>query len=89
MEPETPIKDRLKKKLNKKKNEQTDENNLFDMLNQVSQVLKNNPEMVSKVNKCVSNIIQNKDLMDKLSSEIKDNISEEEITDGSLISTDE
>ena len=44
------------------------------MLGKVSEILKQNPEMLQKVNKCVSNIIDNKDLMDKLSSQIKDNM---------------
>ena len=75
---ETPTRDRLRKKLNKKKGtsspKPSNENNIFDMLNQVNQILKQNPEMVSKVNKCVSTIIENKDLMTKLTSEIQTNI---------------
>ena len=69
---------RLKKKLNKKKGlpppPPDDDNNIFNMLNQVNAILKKNPELVSKVNKCVSNIIENKDLMTKLTTEIQNNI---------------
>ena len=74
---ETPTRDRLRKKLNKKKGtsaKTSNENNIFDMLNQVNQILKQNPEMVSRVNKCVSTIVENKDLMSKLTSEIQSNI---------------
>ena len=74
---ETPTRDRLRKKLNKKKGTNqtpSNENNIFDMLNQVNQILKQNPEMVSRVNKCVSTIVDNKDLMSKLTSEIQSNI---------------
>ena len=60
----TAVKDRLKKKLNKRNVEKLDdlsssepgEPNIFDMLAQVSSLLKTNPDMVSKVNKCVSKI---------------------------------
>ena len=53
-----------------------DENSIFEMLNQVNRILKENPAMVHKVNKCVSSIIDNKDLMTTLASEIKNNIEE-------------
>jgi hypothetical protein len=87
----TPVKDRLKKKANKKKNEESSsesttsgqdsgESDIFQMLGKVSEILKQNPEMLQKVNKCVSNIIDNKDLMDKLSSQIKDNMKLEDET---------
>jgi hypothetical protein len=82
--------ERLKKKLNKKNKIQTEnpdliepddsggsEPNIFDMLTQVSGLLKTNPEMINKVNQCVSKIISNSDLMTKLSTEIKNNIDKE------------
>jgi hypothetical protein len=77
---ETPVKDRLKKKVKKKNNEESssepsqNQNDIFQMLGKVSEILQQNPEMLQKVNKCVSNIIDNKDLMEKLSSQIKDNM---------------
>jgi hypothetical protein len=79
---ERPTRDRLKKKLNKKKNVPVetppDDNNIFDMLSQVNKILKENPEMVTKVNKCVANIIDNKDLMTKLTEQIQTNIQQDD-----------
>ena len=79
MESKTPVKDRLTKKSKKRGNphkddSQADESNIFEMLGKVNAILKQNPEMLTKVNKCVSNIIDNKDLMEKLSSQIQENI---------------
>jgi len=79
MESKTPVKDRLAKKIKKRGNptkndSDPDEPNIFEMLGKVNELLKQNPEMLTKVNKCVSNIIDNKDLMEKLSSQIKENI---------------
>ena len=74
MESKTPVKDRLKKKVKKDEPSTSDEPNIFEMLGKVSDILKQNPEMLNKVNKCVSNIMDNTDLMEKLSSQIKENI---------------
>jgi tryptophanyl-tRNA synthetase len=80
-------KDRLRKKLKNKKESRTgkkdtspetvDEDNLFNMLNQVNQMLKQNPNMVKKVSKCVNSIFENKDLMQSLVSEIESNVKED------------
>ena len=80
MESKTPVKDRLTKKIKKRGNPQDSEPepNIFEMLGKVNEILRQNPEMLTKVNKCVSNIIDNKDLMDKLSSQIKENINLED-----------
>jgi hypothetical protein len=73
-------KERLRKKL-KNKNPSTvdgsdkiDEDNLFTMLNQVNKMLKQNPNMVKKVSKCVNSIFENKELMESLVSEIQTNV---------------
>ena len=50
------------------------EESLFNMLNQVNQMLKQNPDMVKKVSSCVNNIFENKNLMQSLVSEIEENI---------------
>jgi len=50
------------------------EDSLFNMLNQVNQMLKQNPDMVKKVSSCVNNIFENKNLMQSLVSEIEENI---------------
>ena len=44
--------------------------NIFDMLNQVNQMLKQNPEMVKKVSKCVNSVFENKTLLESLVKEI-------------------
>lgn len=57
---ESKTKERLKKKLkNKNKNnvpEEPPETNLIDMLDKVQKMLKNNPQMVSKMNTMVSSL---------------------------------
>ena len=69
----------LKKKIKDKKNSRnknatreviTDDDNIFNMLNQVNQMLKNDPEMVKKVSKCVNSVFENKSLLDSLVKEI-------------------
>ena len=74
--PERPTKDRLKKKLNKKNGitEPEGTDNIFEMLNKVSEILKKDPAMIQKVNKCVSQLIDNKDLMSSLTKEIQTNM---------------
>ena len=81
---ESTARDRLKKKLNQKKKQrgkgsenvtgiaaldEPDESNIFDMISQVQSILKNNPEMISKVNSCVNSLMGNQDLMNQLSSQ--------------------
>jgi hypothetical protein len=82
MESKTPVKDRLTKKIKKRGHPQEDDTdpNIFEMLGKVNEMLKQNPEMLNKVNKCVSTIMDNKDFMDKLSSQIKENIKLEDPT---------
>ena len=78
------IHDRLKKKLKKKLNSSSDEppgslegTNILEMLAQVNSILKSNPEMISKVNNCVSKIMGNASLMNKISSEIQSDVQED------------
>jgi hypothetical protein len=79
MDNTSKIKERLKKKLLKKgkkvKESDESETDLFQMLNKVNKMLKENPNMVKKVSKCVNSIFQNKDLMSTLTSEIGSKIS--------------
>ena len=86
-------KDILKKKLKQKKEKRTHssdesgfpglglsgDNDIFAMLNQVNQMLKQNPEMVKRVSKCVSGVFENKSLMETLVNEIKVNTDPEDI----------
>jgi hypothetical protein len=80
-------KEKLRKKLNKKKEERKkgksvsespdlSEDSLFNMLNDVNKLLKENPNMIKKVSKCVNSIFENKNLMESLVNEIKTNITE-------------
>lgn len=48
-----------------------DEHSLFNMLNQVNQMLKQNPSMVKKVSSCVNNIFENKELFGSIVSQIE------------------
>ena len=74
-------KKQLRKKLNKKRAdkgleelEQVDDNSLFNMINQVNKSLRENPEMVKKISKCINNVFDNKDLMSSLINEVQTNI---------------
>ena len=84
MENSSKTKDRLRKKLNKKKNAKNetnnviDETNIMDMLNNMNKMLRENPEMVNKVSRCVSNIIDNKSLMENLTSQINLNLNDKD-----------
>jgi uncharacterized membrane-anchored protein YjiN (DUF445 family) len=76
---ESSTKNRLRKKLKNKnpKKPDVDEDNLFNMLNQVNKMLKQNPNMVKKVSKCINNIFENKELMSSLVSEIETNVKDD------------
>jgi len=41
------------------------------MISQVQSILKNNPDMVSKVSSCVNSLMSNPEIMQKLQSEIQ------------------
>ena len=85
MENSSKTKYRLRKKLNKKKNAKNetnnviDETNIMDMLNNMNKMLRENPEMVNKVSRCVSNIIDNKSLMENLTSQINLNLNDKDV----------
>jgi hypothetical protein len=51
-----------------------EENDFLKMFNNVNQLMKENPQMIKEVNKCIGNIFENKDLMNNLVNEIKQNI---------------
>jgi hypothetical protein len=74
-------KKQLRKKLNKKRAdkgleelEEVNDDSIFNMINQVNKTLKENPEMVKKISKCINNVFDNKDLMSSLISEVETNI---------------
>ena len=67
----------MKKSKNKSQKNAEDmftEGNLNDMMNQVNEMLKKNPDMVKKVSKCVNSIFENESLMNNLVSEINTGI---------------
>jgi hypothetical protein len=73
--------DQLRKKLNKKRAdkgleevEPINDDSIFNMINQVNKTLKENPEMVKKISKCINNVFDNKDLMNSLINEVETNI---------------
>ena len=84
---------KLKSKLNAKKDkrsnkasseastDEVNEESLFTMLNQVNQMLKQNPEMIKKVSKCVNSIFENKPLMESLVNEIQTNVQNDQTFD--------
>jgi len=49
-----------------------DVNNIGDMISQVNNMLKNNPDMIKQVSKCVNNVFENKDLMSSIVSQVQD-----------------
>jgi hypothetical protein len=74
-------KEQLRKKLNKQRKEKgqeevnhVDDDSIFNMINQVNKTLRENPEMVKKISKCINNVFENKDLMSSLISEVETNI---------------
>ncbi len=77
-------KKKLKEKLKEKNDQRTGtappigpfngESDLVKMMEQVSALLKTNPQMVQQISKCVSGVISNKDLMDQLVGEVSSEI---------------
>ena len=77
---------KLKSKLRKKKEERllgassspfeenfnAGETDIVKMMENVNKILKTNPQMVKQVSKCVSNVMGNKDLMEKLMGQLQD-----------------
>jgi hypothetical protein len=47
------------------------------MFNDVNKMMKENPQMINKVNKCISNVFGNQDLMNNLVNEIQQSINKE------------
>ena len=47
---------------------------LFNMLNKVNDILRSNPQMAEKVSKCVTTIMENKEIMGTLSEQIKNTV---------------
>jgi hypothetical protein len=86
MERHSSARDRLQKKLKKKKEQRSkgtsedktgideldNENpDIFKMISQVQSILRTNPEMVAKVSNCVNSLMSNSDIMSQLTSQIE------------------
>jgi hypothetical protein len=79
-------KEKLKEKLKSKKKQRSlsarkdlstalktsNEPDILSMMEQVNSLLRTNPELVKQVSKCVSNVMNDKTLMESLSGKIKD-----------------
>ena len=50
---------------------------IMDMMKRASEIMKTNPQMVKQISKCVSNIMKNKELMDTISNQLKDEVKDE------------
>ena len=46
---------------------------LMSMLENVNKMLKTNPQMLQQINKCVSTVMENKDLMESIKSQVQTN----------------
>jgi len=81
-------KEKLRQKLRKKRNQRTNasekntigedmlgEPNILKMMENVNKILKTNPQMVQQISKCVSNVMNNKDLMNSLAGQLENQIS--------------
>ena len=81
-------KEKLRQKLRKKRNQRTNapekntigedilgEPNILKMMENVNKILKTNPQMVHQISKCVSNVMNNKDLMNSLAGQLENQIS--------------
>ena len=80
-------KEKLRQKLRKKRNQRTNapeknkinedilgEPNIIKMMENVNKILKTNPQMVQQISKCVSNVMNNKDLMNSLAGQLENQI---------------
>ena len=83
MENKQKLREKLRKKKESRKNAQqpmapedlfNGETDILAMMNRVNTILKTNPQMVQQISKCVSNVMNNRDLMSSLSKQVEDQI---------------
>ncbi len=78
----TTNKDKLKQKLKNKKKQRSskgtdvpqvnsDSPDILSMMEQVSSILRTNPDLVKQVSKCVSNVMNDKTLMDSITGKLQ------------------
>ena len=66
-----------------------DETNIIQMMEHVNKLLKTNPELVKQVSKCVTNVMGDKSLLDKIKLIQDQTLDKSDETDDSLASTNE
>ena len=86
--------EKLKQKIREKRNRRNTarpsndpfngETDIVKMMDRVNTILKSNPQMVQQISKCVSNVMNNQELMETLSGQL-----EKEITSQTLSSSSE
>jgi hypothetical protein len=78
--PFTTNKDKLKEKLKNKKKQRagkatntvpSSDPDILSMMEQVSSILRTNPDLVKQVSKCVSNVMNDKTLMNSISGKLQ------------------
>ncbi len=77
---ERRLRDRLKKKLKAKGKEPIPEPSVNDIFSSVSNMLKQNPDMLNQVNKTINKMFENQDVMSKLMTEISQNLNVQDQT---------
>ena len=66
------------------------ENGILKMMEHVNKLLKTNPDLVKQVSKCVSNVMNDKSLLDTITGKLQDQtLDKSEDTDDSLASPNE
>jgi predicted transcriptional regulator len=48
----------------------TEGTDIVSMMRQVNKILQTNPQMVKQISKCVSNVMENKEIMESLTSQL-------------------
>ena len=66
-----------------------DETNIIQMMEHVNKLLKTNPDLVKQVSKCVTNVMGDKSLLDKIKLIQDQTLDKSDETDDSLASTNE
>ena len=62
----------LEKLMNSANGTGGEETDIMKMMENVNRILQSNPQMVQQVSKCVSNVINNKQLMESLAGQLQD-----------------
>ena len=77
MDQKEKLREKLRKKNKKPVSEETFDTgggDIVKMMEQINKILKTNPDMVQQISKCVSNVMNNKDLMESITTELESQI---------------